>query len=223
MSTEETKHVAEPILPADEPQVNTDKKVRTIMMWGSILMALIVIGTIAYIYGYRQPAVAAGNEAIGAADAQMIMGNDSVALAMYEEVAADHGFAAGNRAALQAAILLYDKGEYQKALDYLNDFSTSDEVIGALAEGLRGDCLANLDQLKEAAAAFRKALAKADRNPVLSPYFMAKQARVLVAMGEYKDAVTLYSTIEKEYPAYARQNQVEARRLEADAMDEMKK
>ena len=214
MSTEQPKHVAEPILPAEEPVVRNDKRIRSIMMWCSILLAAIVVGTIAYIYGYRQP----GNDAIGAADSEMIMGNDSVALAMYEQVAADHGFAAGNRAALQAAIILYDKGEYEKALGYLGDFSTSDEVIGACAEGLKGDCLANLDRLADASKAFKSAISKADGNPVLTPYFLTKRAHILEAMGEYADAAAAYKTVETEYPNFGRQTAAESHRLKAESL-----
>lgn len=188
------------------------------MMWCSILLAAIVVGTIAYIYGYRQPAIASGNDAIGAADSEMIMGNDSVALAMYEQVAADHGFAAGNRAALQAAIILYDKGEYEKALGYLGDFSTSDEVIGACAEGLKGDCLANLDRLADASKAFKSAISKADGNPVLTPYFLTKRAHILEAMGEYADAAAAYKTVETEYPNFGRQTAAESHRLKAESL-----
>ena len=47
MSTEQPKHVAEPILPAEEPVVRNDKRIRSIMMWCSILLAAIVVGTIA--------------------------------------------------------------------------------------------------------------------------------------------------------------------------------
>ena len=218
MSTEQPKHVAEPILPAEEPVVRNDKRIHSIMMWCSILLAAIVVGTIAYIYGYRQPAIASGNDAIGAADSEMIMGNDSVALAMYEQVAADHGFAAGNRAALQAAIILYDKGEYEKALGYLGDFSTSDEVIGACAEGLKGDCLANLDRLADASKAFKSAISKADGNPVLTPYFLTKRAHILEAMGEYADAAAAYKTVETEYPNFGRQTAAESNRLKAESL-----
>ena len=104
--------------------VETANKARKIMMWASVAVAVVVIGVLLYIFAYKQPAVAKGNDAIGDADRiALFEGNDSTALAAYEAVAANHGFAAGNRAALESAIILYRQGEYQKALDYVNKFS----------------------------------------------------------------------------------------------------
>lgn len=220
MSTEEPKKVAEPILPAEEPAVKTDKRVRSIMMWCSIAAAIIVIGVIAYIFGYRQPAIEHGNEAIGLADAKLAAGNDSAALVLFEQVAADHGFAAGNRAALQSAILLYKNGEYQKALDYLNDYSGNDEIIAACAESLKGDCYANLDQLDKAESAFAKAASMSKGNKALTPYFLIKKAHILEAEGKWADAAAAYGIIEKDYPAFAQQSGAEANRLRCEAAAE---
>ncbi len=213
-TNEQTK---EPIVSADE-KIIRDKKVRSIMMWGSIACAVIVIGAIAYFYGYRQPQIQAGNDAIGEADLEALFGsNDSIALAQYEAVANTYGFDAGNRAALAAAELLYKKGEYAQALDYLNKFSPSDEVIGALALSLKGDCLVNLDKNEEALDAFEEAEDQADNNPQLTPYLLNKQGVVMMALGKYADAAAVYDRIEREYPNFAYQCNAEARRTRCEA------
>ena len=178
----------------------------------------IVIGVIAYIFGYRQPAIERGNEAIGLADAQLAAGNDSVALEMYQAVASDHGFAAGNRAALQSAILLYQKGDYEEALKYLNDYDGTDDVVAATAEGLKGDCYANMDQLAKAESAFGKAASMAKANKALTPYFLLKKAHVLEAEQKWGDAATTYGQIEKQYPAFGQQCMAEANRIRCEAM-----
>lgn len=219
MSTnEDHKNVAEPILPAEELSVNRDKRVRSIMMWTSIALAAIVIGSIAYIFGYRQPAIENGNEAIGVADSQLAAGNDSVALDLYQQIAADHGFAAGNRAALQSAILLYDKGEYQSALEYLEGYDASDDIVAACATALKGDCYANLDQLEKAETAFTKAASLCGANKALAPYFLLKKAHVLEARQKWAEAAAVYGIIEREYTAFARQCGAEASRLRCEAL-----
>lgn len=218
MSTnQEPKKVAEPILPAEEPAVKTDKRVRAIMMWGSIVAAIIVIGVIAYIFGYRQPAIERGNEAIGQADAQLAAGNDSTALELFEQVAADYGFAAGNRAALQSAILLYKQGDYRKALEYLNDYDGKDDVVAACAESLKGDCYANLDELSKAENAFSKAASISKANKALTPYFLTKKAHILEAEQKWAEAAATYGIVEKDYPAFAQQSGAEANRLRCEA------
>lgn len=213
MSTEN-----EPILPADEPQVKDASRARSIMMWATIIAAIIVIGIIVYIFLYRQPAIQKGNEAIAEADRiALTQGNDSTALLAYEEVAANHGFDAGNRAKLESAIILYRNGDYQKALDYVNDYKSTDNVVAALALGLKGDCLVNLDRNADALKAFSKAISEADNNPQLVPYFTDKKATILVAEKNYSEAVKLYKEIEEKYPAYAQRAAVEAHRIQAEA------
>ncbi len=211
----------EPIIPAEESSVKIENKARTIMMWATIAVAAVVIGVLLYIFAYKQPAIAKGNEAIGDADRiALFEGNDSTALAAYEAVAANHGFAAGNRAALQSAIILYRQGEYQKALDYVNKFSASDDVISPLAYGLKGDCLVNLDKYADAVKAFDKAISAADNNPQLVPYFLQKKAVLLAAEGKFADAAKAYKLIEEKYPFYAQRAGIEGRRIQAEAQAE---
>ncbi|MDE7334765.1 MAG: tetratricopeptide repeat protein [Muribaculaceae bacterium] len=208
----------EPILPAEESSVETVNKARKIMMWATIAVAIVVIGVLLYIFAYKQPAVAKGNEAIGEADRiAMFEGNDSIALAAYEAVVANHGFDAGNRAALESAIILYRQGEYQKALDYVEKYSATDNVVAPLAYGLKGDCLVNLDKFAEAVKAFNKAISASDNNPQLVPYFLQKKAVVLCAEGNYAEAAQAYKEIEEKYPFYAQRAGIEGRRIQAEA------
>ncbi len=208
----------EPILPAEESSVETANKARKIMMWATIAVAIVVIGVLLYIFAYKQPAVAKGNEAIGDADRiALFEGNDSTALAAYEAVAANHGFDAGNRAALESAIILYRQGEYQKALDYVEKYSATDNVVGPLAYGLKGDCLVNLDKYADAVKAFNKAISASDNNPQLVPYFLQKKAVVLCAEGNFAEAAKAYKEIEEKYPFYAQRAGIEGRRIQAEA------
>lgn len=209
----------EPILPAEEPQIQDASKARKIMMWATIVIALIVIGIVVYIFAIRQPGIEKANNAIADADLiALTQGNDSLALQAYEQVANDYGYDAGNRAKLQSAIILYRQGEYQKALDYVSDYSASDNILGSLALGLKGDCLVNLDKNSDAIHAFDKAISKADKNPQLVPYFMGKKATVLSAEGDYKKGAEVYKEIETKYPGYAQRMGVESRRIQAEAL-----
>lgn len=166
------------------------------------VVAAIVICILAYIYGVRNPGIEKGNDEIGQADLQLFNGADSVALQQYENIANEHGYSAGNRAALQAAILLYNKGEYQEALNYLNKYSADEAFIGAAAYSLEGDCYVNLDQLDNAVKAFQQAISQSDDNPAYTPYFMQKLARVYNAQQNYGAELKIYEEIEKKYPLY---------------------
>lgn len=173
------------------------------------ILALIVLGVLVYIYAFRDPKIQAGNEAIGQADLELALGNDSLALQQFMAVADKHGFDAGNRAALQAAILLYEKGDYQQALKYVDKFDSDEKIVGPAALSLKGDCLVNLDQLDKAADAFRAAIAKSDKNPAYTPFFMLKLARVYREQKDYAKEADIYAEILKEYPLYGDKNNID--------------
>lgn len=208
----------ENIVPEEGTSAQKAKNIRSILMWSSIALAAVVLGVLLYIFVYREPAIKKGDEAIAQADRVAFFENDdSTALAMYETVAAEHGFNAGNRATLEAAIRHYAKGDYQKALDYVEDYDATDNVVGALAYGLKGDCLVNLDKLDDAVKAFDKAISRSDNNPQLIPYFMTKKAVIFSAQKKFDEAAGIYSEIEEKYPSYAAQNAVESRRVQAES------
>lgn len=197
-------------LPAEEPLIKNEAKVRKMIMWASVAVSIVVVAVLIYVYAFRTPDIEKGNQAIGEADTALIIeGNDSTALAQYEMVATKYGHAAGNRANLNAAILLFQKGEYDKALAYLKSYSPSEAVIGAAAASLEGDCYVNLDNLSDAAKSFKKAIKLSDDNPAYTPFFMMKLATVLTAQNDYAAAADVYQEISSKYPAYGPQSNID--------------
>lgn len=172
------------------------------IMYATVAVAVVVIAVLVYIYAFRQPAIQSGNEALGQADMELILGNDSIALAKYEQVAANHGYKAGDLAALNAAALLYKQGKYEEALKHLKSYSTSESIIGAAACSLQGDCYVNLKNYDEALDCFKKAVKVSDNNPAYTPTFMLKQATVLHELKDYTAEAKVYEEIQKEYPRF---------------------
>jgi tetratricopeptide (TPR) repeat protein len=166
-------------------------------------VVVVVAAVLIYVWAFRQPAIDRGNDAIGQADLQLVLGNDSLALAQYQAVANSDSYDAGNRAALQAAILLYKQGKYQEALNYIGKFDADESIISAGALSLKGDCLVNTDKLDEALACYEKAVKASDENPVYTPFFMLKQARVYRAKADYASEAKIYQQVKDEYPQYA--------------------
>ena len=182
-----------------EQKVQNNKK--------SILLAIAAVVVVAvavmFFLNMRQSNALAADEAIAQADMSLIQGNDSIALTQYMQVADNEGYDAGNRAALQAAILLYKKGEYQKALDYLSKYSPEEAIVGAASYSLQGDCYVNLEKYNEAVAAFDKAISASDDNELYTPLFMIKQANVYRELKDFNKEVAVYEKIKKEYPGDA--------------------
>lgn len=181
------------------------QKTRQNIVKVSIGVLAVVAVVLIYIFAVRNPAINSGNEAIGAVDIQAMNQAadnlpDSILLQGYADVAENHGGAAGNRATYMAAVLSYKAGDYEKALGYIENYSADDVLIAALACGIKGDCLVNLDRYEEAVDAFSEAISVADDNERLVPYFMTKKAVVLSALGKHSEAAAVYEEIIEKYP-----------------------
>ena len=193
-----------------------------VVVWSCIAVTAVVALILLYVYVIRQPAQNAVNNALGQADIELLMGNDSIALAKYQQVAADHGYSAGNLANLNAAILLYRKGDYEKALSYLKDYSSSESVIGASAKSLEGDCYVNLKQYPQAIDCYKKAVKISDNNPHYTPAFLLKEATVLREQKDFKAEAAIYEQILKDYPAYGSEIGVDIKKYLERAQDAAK-
>ena len=182
-----------------EQRVEQNKK--KVVWYIGGLIAIIAIG-LGYYYGIYRSGIDGASEMIGKADISLAQGNDSLALAQYQAVAAEYSNSVANRANLNAAILLYQEGKYQEALNSLNEYSLDDELIGAAAESLKGDCLVNLKKYDEAIASYDNAISVSADNALYTPLFMMKKATVLSAQTKDADAAAIYQKIKESYPKY---------------------
>lgn len=181
------------------------KKNSSALMWAAIILCVVVAAVLVYIYAIRMPGIRKGNDAIGQADLTLVMGNDSLALEQYKNVAAEYGYDAGNRANLNAAIILYAKGDYQQALEYAKKYSPKEDVIGAAAIALQGDCYVNLKDYDQAINCFKKAVKQSDNNPYYTPAFMMKEANVYRELKNYNAEADIYRELIEKYPTYGDQ------------------
>lgn len=191
-------------------KVEENKKM--VMVCTLVVLAIAAV-ILAYVYFFRTPGIQKANDQIGAADLELAQGNDSTALAQYRDIADNSSYQAANRAALQTAILLYRDGNYEEALKYADQYDTKDNVIGAAAYSLKGDCLVNLDRLPEAADAFREAIRTSDHNPAYTPFFMMKLARVYRAQQDYTQEAEVLQELITDYPLYGQQHNIDVQKL----------
>ena len=208
-NTEETRTAIDDIndsLTGIEQKVQNNQK---LIMWGCIAAAVVACAVLIYVYAVRMPGIEAANDAIGKADMTLTLGNDSLALDQYKQVANEYGYDGGNRAALNAAILLYSKGEYQEAINYLQKYSAGDKIIGAAAKSLEGDCYVNLKEYDKAVKCFNSAADISDKNPYYTPLFMMKEATVQRELKNYAAEANLYQQINDLYPTYGQQMQID--------------
>lgn len=190
-----------------------------VIVWSCVAVAIVVAIVLIYVYAVRQPGINSANNALGQADMELLMGNDSVALAKYQQVAADHGYDAGNLAKLNSAILLYRNGKYEEALTYLKDYSSSESIIGASAKSLEGDCYVNLNKYPEAIDCYKQAVKISDNNPHYTPAFLLKEATVLREQKDFKAEAEIYEQIVNDYPEYGNEIGVDIRKYLERAKD----
>lgn len=105
---------------------------------------------------------------------------------------------AGNLAKYMAGISYLRMNDYKNAIEYLNDFSTDDELLGALAKGNIGDAFEQINQPKDALEYYIKA-ANFKSNGFTSPLYLFKAGNVAMDLGDFKKAEELFTRIKKEY------------------------
>jgi tetratricopeptide (TPR) repeat protein len=90
-------------------------------------------------------------------------------------------------------------GQYEDALDYLNDFKTDDLLLAPVAEGAKGDAWLELGDEKEALSHYKKAYSL-NNNNFTNPLYMMKAASLLESMDDPKGALAIYKEIKEKYP-----------------------
>lgn len=97
-----------------------------------------------------------------------------------------------------AGISYYKLGEYQKAIDYLSDFSTSDNMLSAVTNGAIGDSYSELGNFDKAASYYKKAADNSD-NKLTAPIYLMKYGRVKEELKDWKEALAAYQKIKEDY------------------------
>ncbi|WP_312767114.1 tetratricopeptide repeat protein [Epilithonimonas sp.] len=178
----------------------------------SIGFGVLIVAVLGW-FGYQQFIVAPKNEeatksylaaqknlADGKED--LALGGKSVAnpgfIGTYDEYS---GTKAGKLSAYNAGLLEFKKGNYQKAYDLLDKFSSDNKVLVALKYGAMADCLSNLNKADDALALADKASSASD-DAYTSYYFTKKAGMLALALKKNADAKKYFAAIEEKYQDY---------------------
>lgn len=105
---------------------------------------------------------------------------------------------AGNLANYYSGMSFLHLKEYKNAIGHLEDFSSDDMVLGALAKGGIGDAFMQLGQAEEALQEYEKAFAS-NVNDFTTPRFLFKAAIAAIDLGKSDKAVQYLNRIKDEY------------------------
>ncbi|MDR1878982.1 MAG: tetratricopeptide repeat protein [Bacteroidales bacterium] len=104
----------------------------------------------------------------------------------------------GNRAKYIAGICYLRLGQYDDAIKYLKKFKSGDKLISVQALGSLGDAYMEKNDLDNAAKYYKKAVSK-NANELVTPIYLLRLGMLCEMQGKWKDAVSYYERLQKEY------------------------
>ena len=109
------------------------------------------------------------------------------------------GTPAANLANYYAGTAYLRLKDYKNAIEYLNKFSSDDEILAPLAKGNLGDAFVQLNQLDDALDYYEQA-AKMRDNDYTAPMYLYKAGTIALDLGKADKALTYFETIKEKYP-----------------------
>jgi len=106
---------------------------------------------------------------------------------------------AGNLANYYAGISYLRLKNYQEAIEYLEKFSSDDELLGPIAKGAIGDAFADINQMDDALDFYLQA-ANLKNNNFSSPLFLFKAGNTAMDLEKYSKALESFNKIKNDYP-----------------------
>lgn len=171
-------------------------------------LVLLIGGYIFFTQFVKAPKEKEAMEAL--TQAQNQFARDSFALAISNPGGGFSGFAdivqnysgtkAANTAAYYAGISHLHLGQYDAAIDYLQDFSGSGTILEYTKYGAIGDAYAEKNDFSSAISNYQKA-ANAGSNEVLASYFLKKLGLLYEKQGQHNEAKAAFEKIRDKYPS----------------------
>ena len=178
-----------------------------------VLLAIVVIvaGYFAYHNLVSEPNEKKATEAMFRAEqyyrldsARLALNGDNINAGFLKVIARYGGTRAANLASFYAGSCYLKLGDYNNAIKYLKDFSTSVQQLQERDYGLLGDAYSELNRKEEAAEQYKKAGTYFEKDELLSPEYLFRSGYLYESMGKSQDAIAMYRLIKDKYPTSQR-------------------
>jgi tetratricopeptide (TPR) repeat protein len=202
-TAEDRIEAVESALSKTEQFIESNQKILTYIIGGIILVILLFFGYKKIISGPRDKKAQAAMFR-----AEYYFEKDSLDLALngdgendgFLEIVDNYGWTkSGNLAKYYAGLCYLNKGEYQKAIDYLEKFKSDDVIVSGMAYGAIGDAYMSLNNTTKAIDYYLKA-ADNNANDFVSPVYLLKAGWAYELNKDWKKAKAVYERIKKEFP-----------------------
>jgi tetratricopeptide (TPR) repeat protein len=178
-----------------------------------VLLAIVVV--VAGFFAYRnlvsEPNEKQATEAMFRAEqyyrldsARLALNGDNINAGFLKVISRYGGTKAANLASFYAGSCYLKLGDYNNAIKYLKDFSTSVQQLQERDYGLLGDAYSELNRKEEAAEQYKKAGTYFEKDELLSPEYLFRSGYLYESMGKTQDAIAMYRLIKDKYPASQR-------------------
>jgi len=201
----------------DEPVINVEEafsKTEHYIEQNKKSLSIIAVAIVALVGGYfaYKNWYVAGEETKARVEmfkAEALFEKDSLDKAMngdvktgsigFTQIADDYSITpSGNLAEYYLGICYLRKGQYQEAIEHLEEFNSKDQIVAPIATGAIGDANMELGKTDEAISFYIKA-AEQSTNKFSTPIYLKKAAMANEEKKNYSDAVKLYERIKNEY------------------------
>jgi tetratricopeptide (TPR) repeat protein len=110
------------------------------------------------------------------------------------------GTKAANLCNYYAGVSYLKLGDFNNAVKYLKDFSTSAKQIQLMAYGCLGDAYSELNKKEEAIDSYKKAATAFDTDESNSAEYLFRAALLEETNGKPKEALELYKELKDKFP-----------------------
>ena len=132
---------------------------------------------------------------------QLALFGDGVNLGFVDIIEEYGNTASGNLARYYAGILYLNNGEFENAIDVLEDFDADDELVGPTGLGLLGDAYIETGDIEKAAELYVDAADLSDNNHTAPRYLLRAGKTYEMLLEDPETALGIYKRIKKEYPS----------------------
>lgn len=127
----------------------------------------------------------------------------------FEKIVEEYGVTkSGNLAHYYLGMSYLKTGEFEKAIEQLNEFDSDDEILAPLAVGAIGDANMELNKTDEAINFYLKA-AKERTNNFTTPIFLMKAALAYESKSNFDNALKIYEEIKADYSTTTEGREIE--------------
>jgi tetratricopeptide (TPR) repeat protein len=115
----------------------------------------------------------------------------------------------GNLAKYYAGVCYLRTGDFNKAVNYLKDFSTGAKQIQMMAYGCLADAYSELGKNDDAVTYYKKAAETFDEDQANASEYLFRAGLKLEVMGKTKEAVDVYKQLKEKFPQSQRGQQID--------------